>query len=109
MNRSLFGESVESPKRGFMEFNWLVETDREFDEMYNQALQNLEQFGVDTNMISVDKMKRIATVVTTDDMAKEISNVLKSYGFDCINAVFDTDSEESPEDYYPEPNSVQDS
>ena len=86
INAKLYGEEF---TRGVMEFSWAgSNTDEgEFESKLKSAKSDCLKFGI--KWIDVDQMSNRIVVVTPKEHAKEVSNIMNRYGFECVNQIFD--------------------
>jgi hypothetical protein len=106
LNETLYGPVKDT--RGVIEFTWSRFDDAEIDEWYGKAKEHLERAGVDTKFMKLSRDARKITIVTNQNMANDIIEIMGTFGFDAVDTIFDTKNpEEDPDDYYPNRSNVQ--
>lgn len=106
LSETLYGPIRDT--RGFIEFAWDRFDDAEIDEWYGRAKEQLERIGIDTKFMKLHRDERRIGIVTNQDQASDIIEIMNTFGFQAVKTVFDTQNpEEDPNDYYPEISSPQ--
>ena len=106
LTEGLFG--TQDTKVGFMEFAWADTLDEQIEDLYAQARAHLERINIDTKNMTIDKNSRRINLVTEQENAQDISDILSTFGMECVNLIFDPkDSTQNPQDFYRQLGSVQ--
>ncbi len=81
----LYGEDY---ARGVLEFSWGVDGDPDnFNKKLTAAKQDCLKIGV--RWVDAEPMSAKIVVVTSKEHAKAVVDIMRKYGFDCVNEIFD--------------------
>jgi len=106
LNEGLFGNT--GSKIGFMEFAWSDTLDDQIEDLYAQARSHLERINIDTKNMTIDRNSRKVSIVTEQETAKDICDILGTFGMECINLIFDPkEASQNPQECYRQLGSVQ--
>jgi hypothetical protein len=96
------------PHIGFMEFAWADTLDEQIEDLYAQAKSHLERININTKNMTMNKTARRVSVVTEQENAQDISDIMGTFGMECVNLIFDPkEASQNPQDFYRQLGNVQ--